>query len=297
MDNNFLVEKEKINKLPGVISSWVILLLQVVLIFILGYLLSLGNPGVWDDNQTPGFLFSALTYYLFPAIGIIGIIAAINSFRKKRLYFISTILLIVSLLVAPWYPAVRISQKIAGIFNPAWVNFKTVGQQMKEVKKYNEGNEEMARAHYKYFQNIFSQPQTITKNQYYQGSFDIGNGITIYPVKGTILSGMANEEEKAFYEKQIKVLNEINGQQVEIKLPPYEIFKQYYLLDSRVILQSTPETLAQYNDPTNEVWRKPITDPSSGITIPSFPPSVPVYIYYQGRFINDELQCKLQSCL
>jgi hypothetical protein len=103
-----------------------LIIIQLATVFLAGFFISTGMPGaIFSPSGKVVFLVGITSMFIYPLLGVFGIILFIYQQKKKIRNWATVILLISSIWFAAWFPATFISFKIAGIINPiTWSNYK-----------------------------------------------------------------------------------------------------------------------------------------------------------------------------
>lgn len=134
IDSNLLVKEHQKDK--QLIISSVLILIQLLFIFWLGYVTSKFNPGApWATAET--FYASSLSVilgiFILPAFGIITTIYSFYQLLKKKNFSILVwFLLLTSISFATILPLNYFSDKVAGLFNPLYTK---QGQAQQEIQR------------------------------------------------------------------------------------------------------------------------------------------------------------------
>jgi len=280
MNFNFLKEKEENgNKFFKNSISKKILIIQLLLIILFGYGLSTGVPGaIFAPDGAIVLTLSIVSFFIFPVIGIIGLITAANLLRKKIHTRIATILFITSLLCTTLFPVRFIAVKIAGLLNQEWT--KTYQQQEQEKSDKERENyakvektdnqlfakkDRILKAHFEYYIKEFSSPQYLVPEKHFLGG--------VYVTK--------NNTEVFFDDSNYKKEGMLNP--VTLRVPSYQEFENSYkILDednfvNQILLNADESTLKKLEDPHSSSW--------GNTTL-----RVPVFVYYKNRLLNEKTE-------
>lgn len=132
-------------KLIAISISVFLIIVQIMIVYGGGLLLSTGVPGaIFAPDGKIVLQVGLVTMFLFPLVGLIGIIFSIIFLWKKTYNFFIFLLLVISLCISTFIVPDYFMHKVAGLYNYQWTEKAEREREVQVQKQIAEVNNDMA---------------------------------------------------------------------------------------------------------------------------------------------------------
>jgi hypothetical protein len=231
----------------------IFLIIEISALLLVGLSMGLLASGFFS----PLIILYGLVLPVLPLLGVVGVGISVYSFIKKRAVVIAILLLIFSVILIPRYLNTLMTTAIAHILNPSLASPTDVANQEKKAYEQRDIEGELIKAHYDYYKNLFA-TNSVTVFREPNGYILKTNhrfNIMLPNIQLYVDDGPLDAHQKEIVKKQWEIIDEISGKNIQLELPPFNIFAAQYAISFDATEKIRNEgNLELYKDPDNKIW-------------------------------------------